>query len=186
MTSTACASPTSTTNARVVLMRTTILLLALLTSLSACAGSADTGDDAGGVDVVESTTTTQAREAIPLASDALSATGVEVYTQWQSCMAVSWKYAAFGQIIAPEGDVAEQLDSIRTALLDAGYDDVTQVDGHVSMERDGITFDIQQPGAAYGPGKWQVSISSACAGYRGDDKTRVEDDSPQPLEGLAP
>lgn len=171
-------------------MRTTVLLLALITSLTACAGGAGGGggtdEGAGDVEAVERTTTERAKEAIPLAADALSATDVEVYTQWQSCMAISWKYAAVGQISAPEGDVAQQLERIRVALLDAGYDDVTQVDGHVSMERDGTTFDIQQPGAAYGPGTWQVSLSSECAGYRGDDKARIEDDSPQLLEGLVP
>ena len=59
-----------------------------------------------------------------------------------------------GQLIAPEKNVAQQLEKVRTALVDAGYDDVTQVEGHVTVEREGTTVDIQQPGAAYGPKKW--------------------------------
>lgn len=173
---------------RVGVVRTTLLLLALLTTLSACAGgdNSDVADEESGLDAVERITTEHAKEAIPLASEALSATATEIYTQWQSCMALSWKHAVFGFITAPEGDPATQLEGIRQALLDAGYEDVTQVDGHASMKRDDTTFDIQQPGAAYGPGKWQVSVSSACAGYRGDDKARIEDDTPTLLEGLDP
>ncbi len=167
-------------------MRTTVLLLALLTSLAACADDGASGGTGGGAESVERTTTERAEEAIPLASQALRATGAEVYTQWQSCMAISWKYAAVGQLVAPEKDTAQQLDDVRTALVDSGYEDVTKVEGHVTVERDGTTIDIQQPGAAYGPDKWQVAVSSECAGYDGDDKARIEDDTPRLLEGLAP
>ena len=173
---------------RVGVVRTTLLLLALVAGLTACAGGddGDGADETSGVDAVERTTTERAKEAIPLASGALAATATEIYTQWQSCMAISWKHAVFGFITAPEGNPARQLESIRTALLDAGYDDATQVDGHVTMSRDETTFDIQQPGAAYGKGTWQVSVTSACAGYRGDDKARIDNDTPTLVEGFGP
>ncbi len=136
------AGPLAVTRTRVVLMRTTVLLLALLASLTACGdGGGEGGDNAGagGAESVERTTTERAEEAIPLASEALGATEAEVYTQWQSCMAISSKYAAIGHLSAPEKDTAQQLESVRTALVEVGYDDVTQVEGHVTLERDGTT-----------------------------------------------
>ncbi len=101
-------------------------------------------------------------------------------------MAISSKYAAIGQLVAAEKDTAQQLESVRSALVEVGYDDVTQVEGHVTMELDGTTFDIQQPGAAYGPDRWQVSVSSECASYDDDDQDRIDNDTPQLLDGLAP
>ena len=181
------AGPLAVTRTRVVLMRTTVLLLALLVSLTACGGGGEEEGDnagAGGAEAVERTTTERAEEAIRLASEALGAREAEVYTQWQSCMAISSKYAAIGQLSAPEKDTAQQLESVRTALVEVGYDDVTQVEGHVTLERDGTTVDIQQPGAAYGPGTWQVSVSSECARYSGDDQARIDGDTPQLLQGL--
>jgi len=169
----------------VVLMRTTVLLLVLVALLTGCAGGGDT-DSTARADTVERTTTERAEETIPLAVEALVATEVEVYTQWESCMAISSKYSAFGQLTAAEKDVPAQLGRVREALLGAGYADVTQVEGHVSMERDGMTFDLQQPGAAYGPHQWQVSVFSECASYRGDDKDGIDNDTAQLLEGLAP
>jgi hypothetical protein len=168
-------------------MRTTLLLLTLAALLSACAGA--DGDAGGGgetPDAVESTTTEHAREAVPLASKALAATKVEMFTQWQSCMAISWKYEAFGTITAPEGRPAEQLEAVRAVLTGAGYDDVTQVDGHVTAERDGTTVDVQQPTVVRGPEVWQVSVSSTCADYDGTDLERVEDDEPRPLDVPSP
>ena len=136
------AGPLAVSRTRVVLMRTTVLLLALLATLTACGdGGGEGGDNAGagGAESVERTTTERAEEAIPLASEALGATDAEVYTQWQSCMAISSKYAAIGHLVAAEKDTAQQLESVRTALVEVGYDDVTQVEGHVTMERDGTT-----------------------------------------------
>ena len=181
------AGPLAVTRTRVVIMRTTVLLLALLASLTACGDGGGEGGDtagAGGAESIERTTTERAEEAIPLASEALGATKAEVYTQWQSCMAISSKYAALGQLVAPAKDTAQQLERVRAALVEIGYDDVTQVDGHVTMQRDGTTFDLQQPGAAYGPDRWQVSVSSECASYSGDDQARVDADTPQLLQGL--
>ena len=183
------AGPLAVSRTRVLVMRTTVLLLALLATLTSCGDGGSEGGDtagAGGAESVESTTTERAEEAIPLASEALGATEAEVYTQWQSCMAISSKYAAIGQLVAAEKDTAQQLESVRSALVEVGYDDVTQVEGHVTMERDGTTFDIQQPGAAYGPDRWQVSVSSECASYDDDDQDRIDSDTPQLLEGLAP
>jgi hypothetical protein len=162
-------------------MRTALLLLALAAPLCACAGSdGDPGD--GEREAVESATTEHAREVVPLASTALSATDVEMFTQWQSCMAISWRHEAFGTITAPEGRPAEQLEAVRAALADAGYEDVTQVEGHVTAERDEITVDVQQPTAVRGPDVWQVSVSSRCADHDGSDLERVEDDEAQPLD----
>jgi len=135
---------------------------------------------------VEASTTERADESIPLATEALGATAVEIYTQWQSCMAISSKHAVFGQITAPGKDVAARLERVREALLAADWTDATQVEGHVTMERDGTTFDIREPSALYGPDQWLVSVFSRCATYDGDDQDRIDNDTPQLLEGLDP
>lgn len=167
------------------IVRTTLLLLVLATVLSACStGGSGSGGGAGeSVDAVETATTELAQEAIPLVSEALGATAVKAQGQWQSCMAITWRYEAFATITAGEGETAAQLDQVRTALVDAGYDDATQVEGHVTVERGDLTVDVQ-PSLARGPRAWKVVVQSSCADYDGDDLERVENDEGRPLEGV--
>lgn len=166
-------------------MRTTVLLLALVSLLAACGGgSSGDADDAGSsVDTVESTTAEQAQEAIPLVAEALGADVVRASRQWQSCMAISWRHEAFATLSAPAGDTTTQLDDVRSALTGAGYDDATQVDDHVTVTRDATTVDVQ-PTPARGEGSWTVTVRSECADYDGDDLERVEDDEGGPLDGV--
>ncbi|RYC03852.1 hypothetical protein [Nocardioides zhouii] len=166
-------------------MRTTLLLLVLATVMSACSTSGGSAKEGGGesVDAVETATTERAQEAIPLVSEALGATAVKAQGQWQSCMAISWRYEAFATITAGEGETAAQLDQVRAALVDAGYDDATKVDGHVAVAQDDTTVDVQ-PSPARGQGAWTVSVQSSCADYDGDDLERVENDEGRPLEGV--
>ena len=169
------------------IVRTTLLLLVLATVLSACSTGGGSGGSGGGggesVDAVETATTELAQEAIPLVSEALGATAVKAQGQWQSCMAISWRYEAFASITAGEGETAAQLDRVRAALVDAGYDDATQVEGHVTVERGDTTVDVQ-PSLARGPRAWKVVVQSSCADYDGDDLERVENDEGRPLEGV--
>ena len=165
-------------------MRATLLLLTLAALIAACG---DRGSGGGSSrEQVEAVTTERAKEAVPLALEALDASSSEVYTQWRSCMAISWRYSVFGDILAPEGDQDRQLERVRQALVEAGYDDVTQVEGGVRMQRDETTVVIEQPTPVYGPEVWKVSVNSECASYDGDDKELVENDTPTLLEGLVP
>lgn len=166
-------------------MRATLLLLTLATLLAACG---DGGSSGGGSsrEQVEATTTERAQEAVPLASEALEASSSEVYTQWRSCMAISWRYSVFGDILAPEGDPDRQLERVRQALVGAGYDDVTEVEGGLRMQREETTVVIEQPTPVYGPEVWKVAVDSECASYDGDDKELVENDTPTLIEGLDP
>lgn len=166
-------------------MRTSLLLLALTTLLVACGdgGSGGGAGDATSRKQVEASTTERAEEAIPLISEALEATRTEASAQWESCMAISWRYAAFASLTAPAGDSAAQLEDVRAALTGAGYDDATQVDGHVTVTRDDTTVDVQ-PSPARGKGVWVVRVQSSCADYDGDDREQVENDEARPLDGL--
>ncbi len=165
--------------------RTILLLPALIGLLAACGGasSGGTGADGSSVDSVESTTTERAQEAIPLVAEALGAEEVRASRQWESCMAISWRYEAFATLTAPPGDAPTQLDDVRSALTGAGYDDATQVDDHVTVTRDGTTVDVQ-PTPARGKGTWTVTVRSECADYDGDDLERVQDDEGGPLDGV--
>ncbi len=164
-------------------VRTTLLLLVLATIMSACSsgGGSAGGDDS--VDAVEAATTEIAKEAIPLVSDALGATDVTAQGEWQSCMAISWRYEAFASLTAGKGEAPALLEKVRAALVDAGYEDATQVEGHITVERGDTTVDVE-PSLARGPRAWTVKVASKCADYDGDDRDRVENDEPRPIDGV--
>ena len=166
-------------------MRTTLLLLALTTALSAMLTACGGGDEAGSSsrEQVETSTTDSAREAIPLVSEALGATGAKAAGRWQSCMAISWRYGVFASVQAAEGETGSQLDAVRTALTGAGFADDTQVDGHVTATRDDTTVDVQ-PSPIRGKRTWTVTVQSSCADYDGDDRELVENDTERPLDGM--
>lgn len=161
---------------------TTLVLVAVLATTAACGSGTD--DGRASVDAVETATTDAAGRAVPLAARALEARTVEAVGEWQSCMALSWRYEVFAQVTAPRGDSATQLDAVRAALLEGGYDDDTQVDGRVTVVRADTTVDVV-PSPARGPGTWTVTVQSRCADYDGDDLDRVEDDEERPLRRLA-
>lgn len=165
--------------------RTALLLLASVGLLAACGGGRPGGaDDPGSsVDTVESATTERAQEAIPLVAEALGAEEVRASRQWESCMAISWRYEAFATLTAPPGDATTQLDDVRAALTGAGYEDATQVDGHVTVTRGDTGVDVQ-PAPARGEGTWTVTVRSQCAGYDSDDLERVENDEGGTLDGV--
>ena len=164
-------------------MRTSILLLGLAVALSACSGD---GAGVGGAaaDSVEKTTTDHAEAAVPAAVRALGGREVKAFGHWQSCMALSWRYEVFASMTAPEGDTTAQLDAVRSALVDDGWTDDTQVDDHVTLTRQDTTVDVQ-PSPARGPGTWVVRVQSRCADYDGDEKERVENGRTTPIEELS-
>ncbi len=166
-------------------LRTTVLLLALVSLLAACGGGSSGGAGGAGssVDEVESTTTERAQDAVPLVAEALGADVVRASRQWESCMAISWRHEAFATLSAPGGDTSTQLGDVRSALTGAGYVDAAQVDGHVTVTRGDTEVDVQ-PTPARGEGAWTVTVRSTCADYDGDDLERVEDDEGGPLDGV--
>jgi hypothetical protein len=164
-------------------MRVSLLVLALAAALSACFGGSS-GGGGGSAESVEKTTTDAAEVAVPVSVRALEGTKVKSYGQWQSCMALSWRYEVFVSMTAPEGDTASQLEAVRSALVEDGWTDETKVDDHVTLVREDTTVDVA-PSPARGPGTWVMTVQSSCADYDGDDLDRVENDESAPIEGLS-
>jgi hypothetical protein len=164
-------------------MRTALTILsigALIGVTSACSAGSTGGDEVSAQtreqEVVDAVT-----EAVPAAQDALGATEVLVDGQWGSCPGgVGHRFAGGGTLTAPEGDTDGQLEAVRSALVDAGFDDETQVDGHVTVVRSEVELDFQPQLAAKTPGTWKVSYHGPCKRYSGDDEDYVK---AQNLEG---
>ena len=163
-------------------MRTALTILALgalIGATSACSSSTG-GDEVAAKDrekqVVDAVT-----EAVPLVEQALGATKVTVGGQWSSCPGgVGHVYSGGGSITAPEGDTDAQLDAVRTALTDAGFERRDHRSTTTSASsRDEVGLDFA-PSAARGPGTWAVSFKGPCKRYGGDDEQYVQD---QNLEG---
>ena len=164
-------------------MRTALLVLsvgALLGAASACTSSATGGDDVSAESREQEVIDTVTR-AVPVAQEALGATKVLVDGQWGSCPGgVGHRFTGGGTLSASEGDTEAQLEAIRTALVDAGYDDETQADGHVSVSRGEVGLDFAPQLAAKTPGTFKVSYQGPCKRYSGDDEDYV---NAQNLEG---
>lgn len=164
-------------------MRTALLVLsvgALLGVTAACASSSAGGDDVSAKareqEVIDTVT-----QAVPVAQEAMGATKVLVDGQWGSCPGgVGHRFTGGGTLSAARGDTEAQLEAIRTALVDAGFDDGTQVDGHVSVSRGEVGLDFAPQLAAKTPGTWKVSFQGPCKRYSGDDEDYVK---AQNLEG---
>lgn len=161
---------------------TVLTLAALVVGVSSCSlGSDDVSARDREKQVVDAVS-----EAVPLAEQALGATEVEIGGGWSSCPSgVGHTYSGGGTLVAPEGDGAAQLDALRTALTDAGFEDGTQVDGHVSVSRGEVDLDFQ-PSAARGQGAWKVSFSGPCKRYAGDDEDYVQEQGLAPATTLLP
>ena len=160
-------------------MRLTLTVLALV-ALVAGTTSCSLGTDEVSARDREKQVVDAVSEAVPLVEQALGATNVEIGGSWGSCPSgVGHVYSGGGTLVAPEGDSAAQLDAVRTALTDAGFEDGTQVDGHASVSRGEVDLDFQ-PSPARGRGAWAVSFSGPCKRYGGDDEDYVK---AQDLEG---
>jgi hypothetical protein len=151
------------------------LLLAIASclalGLTSCGFESSEGDDVSARDA-EASYVAAVEEAVPLAARAVSAKKVEVVGYWQTCMG-GYQYRGNGAIhVEAEADDT-QIEKVRTALTDAGWTDTTQVDGHVSVEKDGLSVDLRQPGGAL-TGIWGLSFRSECRLLDGSDKDYVE------------
>lgn len=166
-------------------MRATLTVLTLV-ALVAGASSCSLGSDEVSARDREKQVVDAVSEAVPLVEEALGATKVEVGGGWASCPSgVGHVYSGGGSLVAPEGDSATQLEAVRTALTDAGFEDGTQVDGHVSVSRDEVDLDFQ-PSPARGRGAWAVSFSGPCKRYSGDDEDYVQEQGLAPATTLLP
>jgi hypothetical protein len=117
---------------------------------------------------------------------ALGATKLAVDGGWSSCPSgVGHVYSGGGTLVAPEGDLAGQLDAVRTALTDAGFAEGNRGDDHVSVSRDEVDLTFQ-PSAARGRGAWKVSYSGPCKRYGGDDEDYVQEQGLSPASTLFP
>lgn len=158
---------------------TAIGLLAL--ALSGCIAA-----DAPGVRETQRMVEGEARTAMSVAARAASGADIQAGGHWVQCLQGVWKYDGDGTFAVAMGDDAEhRLAAIRSALLQAGYTDVTQVDGHVTVQRDAFTFDIRPWLAQQGPPRMRFSFRSGCTRYRTGDKVLLREQW-QPLEGLGP
>jgi hypothetical protein len=155
----------------------------LALGLTSCGFESPEGDDVSAEDA-EASYVAAVEEAVPLAARAVSATKVEVVGYWQTCMG-GYQYRGNGAIdVHAKADHA-QLEQVRTALTDAGWKDTTQVDGHVSVEKGGLSLDLQQPGRA-SPRLWGLSFRSECRFLNGDDKDYVEQTENYEFPNLRP
>lgn len=164
-------------------MRATLTVLTLM-ALVVGATSCSTGADEVPARDRETQVVDAVSEAVPLVEQALGATEVEVGGGWSSCPSgVGHVYSGGGTITAPEGDPVAQLDAVRTALTDAGFEDGAQVDGHVSVSRGDVGLDLQ-PSAARGEGAWKISFTGPCTRYGGDDEDYVQEQGRAPERTL--
>lgn len=174
-----------------VAMRRALVLAALALALTACGGSG-TGstpdaEDGPSAEQTRQSVVETAEEALPLAARAVSGTAIQAESAWEECMQnLSWRYAGGAVITAPEGSVDQQLDAIRSTLVDAGYTDITANDGHVSVERDGVSVDVRRPAVGRDPRTWTASFFSECAPYSEEDVAAIESDPGHDFAGLAP
>ncbi|MBD3914906.1 hypothetical protein [Nocardioides hwasunensis] len=165
-------------------MRTALTLLSLAALLGATSACSMGGDDVSAKSREQDVVDTVA-DAVPLAQDALGASKVLVDGKWSSCPGgVGHRFAGGGTLSAGEGDAAAQLEAVRDALVGAGFEDGTQVDGHVSVTRDEVALDFQQQLAATTPGTWKVSFQGPCKRYSGDDEDYVKAQGLEPARTL--
>lgn len=154
--------------------------LAFLTLLSACTP----GRDAHPAAATELAVKAAAREAMLAVAGAIGGTDLKADARWARCLGgVGYEYVGGGTLQAREGDVARQLEAVRTALVKAGFADVTQVEGKVSVERDDVRLTLTYH-RAYGG--WPVSFRSKCRSYPRADRTRVRSAEHRDIGGLTP
>lgn len=84
-----------------------------------------------------------------------------------------YRYRGTGAIDARAAGDDTELEQARKALTGAGYSDVTQVPGHVSVEDGDLGLDIVRPGTAR-PRQWTLSFRSDCRILHGEDKAYAE------------
>lgn len=150
---------------------------ALLASIALATSACTKGGDGPAAAETEATVTREVRTAIAVAAKALGASGTRADAGWYDCVPnMAWSYRSGGTFVAPHGDVAARLATVRTALVAAGYADVTKVDDKVAVERGDATFVIGPQRIGAPPERWSFSYQSRCRGYPAGDRDRIKAD----------
>jgi len=162
-------------------MRLPVILLGIALAVSACSSDGGASRSAA---ATEKAADDAARDVMAAAAQAVDGSGLAAQARWRVCAGgVGHQYQGGGRFLVPDDDTERQLRDIRDALVEAGFDEVSEVGGQVGVERDSVTVVVQPPIA---PREWRVSFQSECDTYSGDDKARVESQTLKDLEGLAP
>ncbi|MFC4640128.1 hypothetical protein [Deinococcus hohokamensis] len=155
-------------------------MLGIAAMLSSCSW----GRDSRSAAATQQAAVHAARDAMKAAANAIGGTRLEAGGRWYNCSGgIGHQYVGGGVMTAPKGDVPRQLNAIRSAMVGAGFTDVTQLEGIVGVERDDITLTLKYHRAYQG---WPVSFRSKCHIYRGADASRVKSSAYTTLEGLGP
>lgn len=142
--------------------------LTLAALLSACS----LGRDDRSADATQTAADTALRDAMTASARAVQGSDLKADARWFTCPGgIGSRYSGGGTMKTPPGDQAEQLATIRRAVLAAGFQDATQVDGHVTAQRDDVSVDIQ---FRLPDRSWTFSVLTRCHTYGGKDRARVK------------
>ena len=160
--------------------RTSQAALGLAALLSACSW----GRDDRSAQATEQAAVNAARDAMRAAAKAIGGTELKAGGRWYNCSGgIGHQYVGGGVMMAKKGDVPQQLEAVRSAVVGAGFTDITQVEGRVSVERDDITLTLKYHRVYQG---WPMSFRSKCHIYRGAETKRVKSSAYKDIEGLSP
>lgn len=128
----------------------------------------------------------EADRTVPVVVEAVGGTDVEATAQWESCMGYdSWSYRGSAFVTVPATDGAapggeEQLDAVRTALAELGYDDTGAVEDKVTVEAEGYDLVVTWSGVRE---KWDLTFSSnSCLLFDDADNELVAQDGERELD----
>ncbi|WP_075836811.1 hypothetical protein [Deinococcus marmoris] len=140
------------------LTRPALIVLGLMVLLTACSW----GRDARSAQATEQAVIDAARDAMTTAAKILGGSELMAGARWYKCPGgIGHQYVGGGVMTAPKGDVSRQLEAVRAAVIGAGFTDVTQVEGKVSVERDDISVTL---GYRAVDQHWRVSSARSATG----------------------
>ncbi|AWN22822.1 hypothetical protein DKM44_05940 [Deinococcus irradiatisoli] len=125
-----------------------------------------------------------ARETMALAAGVIGGSEFKAGARWYICSGgIGQHYDGGGIMKAPKGDVSLQLEAIRSAVVGAGFTDITQVKGMVTVKRDDIILNLNY---RQFDKVWRISFRSHCYTYPRTDKKWVESSVYKELKSLTP
>jgi hypothetical protein len=146
------------------------LLLTLPAGLASCSsGTSDAGPSAR---EAEADYTSLVEDAVTVAGETIGASKVELVGRWDSCLGAH-QFRGTGSLTTPRPVDPDAITDVLAAMVEAGFSDTTQVEGHASVERGEVELDVQQPTRTYGPRTWTISFNSDCRSF--DDEEYIDD-----------
>ena len=162
------------------LPRPSLIVLGLMVLLSACSW----GRDARSAQATEQAVIDAARDTMTTAAKTIGGSELKAGARWYRCSGgIGYQNVGGGVMMAPKGDVSRQLEAIRATFISAGFTDVTQVEGKVSVERDDISVTL---GYRAVDQRWRVSFHSRCYRYSKAETQRVASSVYREIGGLTP